>query len=51
MNKNTFIIGFMLFSLFFGAGNLIYSPTFKNGGLNRLIFNAYFVTRYSRLKC
>ncbi|MBP2257950.1 LIVCS family branched-chain amino acid:cation transporter [Virgibacillus campisalis] len=27
MNKNTFIIGFMLFALFFGAGNLIYPPT------------------------
>lgn len=26
-NKNTFIIGFMLFALFFGAGNLIYPPT------------------------
>src|SRR5690625_1595974 len=26
MNKNTFIIGFMLFALFFGAGNLIYPP-------------------------
>src|SRR5690625_3080545 len=27
MNRNIFIIGFMLFSLFFGAGNLIYPPT------------------------
>ncbi|WP_106495953.1 branched-chain amino acid transport system II carrier protein [Lentibacillus sp. Marseille-P4043] len=27
MNKNTVIIGFMLFALFFGAGNLIYPPT------------------------
>ena len=27
MNKNIFIIGFMLFALFFGAGNLIYPPT------------------------
>lgn len=27
MNKNTFFIGFMLFALFFGAGNLIYPPT------------------------
>jgi len=27
MNKNTFIVGFMLFALFFGAGNLIYPPT------------------------
>ncbi|WP_077329418.1 branched-chain amino acid transport system II carrier protein [Virgibacillus siamensis] len=27
MNKNTFVIGFMLFALFFGAGNLIYPPT------------------------
>ncbi|MFD1036959.1 branched-chain amino acid transport system II carrier protein [Virgibacillus byunsanensis] len=27
MNKDTFIIGFMLFALFFGAGNLIYPPT------------------------
>lgn len=27
MNNNTFIIGFMLFALFFGAGNLIYPPT------------------------
>lgn len=27
MNKDIFIIGFMLFSLFFGAGNLIYPPT------------------------
>lgn len=26
MNKDIFIIGFMLFSLFFGAGNLIYPP-------------------------
>lgn len=26
MNKDTFIIGFMLFALFFGAGNLIYPP-------------------------
>ncbi|WP_217588113.1 branched-chain amino acid transport system II carrier protein [Lentibacillus saliphilus] len=26
MNKSTFIIGFMLFALFFGAGNLIYPP-------------------------
>lgn len=26
MNKNTFIVGFMLFALFFGAGNLIYPP-------------------------
>lgn len=27
MNKDTFVIGFMLFALFFGAGNLIYPPT------------------------
>lgn len=27
MSKNTVFIGFMLFSLFFGAGNLIYPPT------------------------
>lgn len=27
VNKDTFIIGFMLFALFFGAGNLIYPPT------------------------
>lgn len=27
MNKNIFTIGFMLFALFFGAGNLIYPPT------------------------
>ncbi|WP_430790059.1 branched-chain amino acid transport system II carrier protein [Virgibacillus flavescens] len=27
MNKDTFIIGFMLFALFFGAGNIIYPPT------------------------
>lgn len=27
MNKDIFVIGFMLFSLFFGAGNLIYPPT------------------------
>lgn len=27
MNKQTFTIGFMLFALFFGAGNLIYPPT------------------------
>ncbi|MEN1967569.1 branched-chain amino acid transport system II carrier protein [Lentibacillus sp. N15] len=27
MNRNIFIIGFMLFALFFGAGNLIYPPT------------------------
>ncbi|RYG71778.1 branched-chain amino acid transport system II carrier protein [Lentibacillus lipolyticus] len=27
MKKDTFIIGFMLFALFFGAGNLIYPPT------------------------
>ncbi|WP_373894051.1 branched-chain amino acid transport system II carrier protein [Virgibacillus sp. CBA3643] len=27
MNKNIYIIGFMLFALFFGAGNLIYPPT------------------------
>lgn len=26
MNKDIFIIGFMLFALFFGAGNLIYPP-------------------------
>ncbi|MUK90692.1 branched-chain amino acid transport system II carrier protein [Ornithinibacillus sp. L9] len=26
MNKDTFTIGFMLFALFFGAGNLIYPP-------------------------
>src|SRR5690625_2880012 len=26
VNKNTFVIGFMLFALFFGAGNLIYPP-------------------------
>ncbi|MBM7570530.1 branched-chain amino acid transport system II carrier protein [Aquibacillus albus] len=27
MNRHTFFIGFMLFALFFGAGNLIYPPT------------------------
>ncbi|WP_010531519.1 branched-chain amino acid transport system II carrier protein [Lentibacillus jeotgali] len=27
MNKDSIIIGFMLFALFFGAGNLIYPPT------------------------
>lgn len=27
MKKDTYIIGFMLFALFFGAGNLIYPPT------------------------
>ncbi|WP_077623532.1 branched-chain amino acid transport system II carrier protein [Sediminibacillus massiliensis] len=27
MTKHTFFIGFMLFALFFGAGNLIYPPT------------------------
>lgn len=27
MKKQTFVIGFMLFALFFGAGNLIYPPT------------------------
>ncbi|MFD2044357.1 branched-chain amino acid transport system II carrier protein [Ornithinibacillus salinisoli] len=27
LNKDIFIIGFMLFALFFGAGNLIYPPT------------------------
>jgi LIVCS family branched-chain amino acid:cation transporter len=27
VNKDTFTIGFMLFALFFGAGNLIYPPT------------------------
>lgn len=27
MKKDTFVIGFMLFALFFGAGNLIYPPT------------------------
>ena len=26
MNRNTFIIGFMLFAIFFGAGNLIFPP-------------------------
>ncbi|MDO5058642.1 MAG: branched-chain amino acid transport system II carrier protein [Neisseria sp.] len=26
MNKNTFVIGFMLFAIFFGAGNLIFPP-------------------------
>ena len=26
MNKNTFIVGFMLFAMFFGAGNLIFPP-------------------------
>ncbi|MCG3398585.1 branched-chain amino acid-like transporter carrier protein BrnQ3 [Staphylococcus massiliensis] len=31
MNKNTLIIGFMLFAIFFGAGNLIFPP---NLGLN-----------------
>ncbi|WP_225747753.1 branched-chain amino acid transport system II carrier protein [Eikenella sp. Marseille-P7795] len=31
MNKNTFVIGFMLFAIFFGAGNLIFPPTL---GLN-----------------
>ncbi|SHG39235.1 branched-chain amino acid:cation transporter, LIVCS family [Ornithinibacillus halophilus] len=27
MNRDIFVIGFMLFALFFGAGNLIYPPT------------------------
>lgn len=27
MTRNTFVVGFMLFALFFGAGNLIYPPT------------------------
>src|SRR5699024_2490818 len=27
MNKQIFTVGFMLFALFFGAGNLIYPPT------------------------
>ncbi|PTH63558.1 branched-chain amino acid ABC transporter substrate-binding protein, partial [Staphylococcus arlettae] len=27
MNKNTWIIGFMLFAIFFGAGNLIFPPS------------------------
>ncbi len=31
MNKHTFVIGFMLFAIFFGAGNLIFPPTL---GLN-----------------
>ncbi|MDP8100485.1 branched-chain amino acid transport system II carrier protein [Phocoenobacter atlanticus] len=26
MNKNTFVVGFMLFAIFFGAGNLIFPP-------------------------
>ncbi|EIZ4611047.1 branched-chain amino acid transport system II carrier protein, partial [Staphylococcus pseudintermedius] len=26
MNKNTLFIGFMLFAIFFGAGNLIFPP-------------------------
>ena len=26
MNKNTLIIGFMLFAFFFGSGNLIFPP-------------------------
>ncbi|QBQ63970.1 branched-chain amino acid transport system II carrier protein [Actinobacillus indolicus] len=26
MNKNTFVVGFMLFAVFFGAGNLIFPP-------------------------
>lgn len=26
MNKNTFFVGFMLFAIFFGAGNLIFPP-------------------------
>jgi len=26
MNKNTWIIGFTLFAMFFGAGNLIFPP-------------------------
>ncbi|QLB13781.1 LIVCS family branched-chain amino acid:cation transporter [Bisgaardia hudsonensis] len=31
MNKNVFIVGFMLFAIFFGAGNLIFPPSL---GLN-----------------
>lgn len=27
MTKNTFIVGFLLFAIFFGAGNLIFPPT------------------------
>jgi len=26
MNKNIFVVGFMLFAIFFGAGNLIFPP-------------------------
>lgn len=26
MNKNTWVIGFTLFAMFFGAGNLIFPP-------------------------
>ena len=26
MTKNTFVVGFMLFAIFFGAGNLIFPP-------------------------
>ncbi|MDB1145193.1 MAG: branched-chain amino acid transport system II carrier protein [Alcaligenaceae bacterium] len=26
MNKNVFVVGFMLFAIFFGAGNLIFPP-------------------------
>ncbi|VEI47323.1 branched-chain amino acid permease [Actinobacillus equuli] len=40
MTKNTFVVGFMLFAIFFGAGNLIFPPKlgFESGadfGLQR----------------
>ncbi|MGT2610136.1 branched-chain amino acid transport system II carrier protein [Staphylococcus aureus] len=31
MNKNTWVIGFTLFAMFFGAGNLIFPPNCRIG--------------------
>lgn len=41
MTKNTFVVGFMLFAIFFGAGNLIFPPKL---GLDsgEYLTNAYF---------
>lgn len=36
MNKNTWVIGFTLFAMFFGAGNLIFPP---NLGLDMVNFS------------
>ena len=30
MNKNTWIVGFTLFAMFFGAGNLIFPPNLSH---------------------